>query len=520
MTTAASIIRWLETLPITEGSHTGESMQILPFQQRFIRGLLKNSEAALSIGRGNGKTTLAGGIGACALAGVLAAPRGQIALVASSFTQATLGVKHAYWFLRHRVDTETYVDQGGKTRKRWRWVDNSHECKLEDNQTGAYLRAFGSDPKRAHGLSPVVAIADEPAQWPVNFGPKMYAALVTAQGKQKQARLIAIGTQADDPAHWFSRLLQGGPGVYAQLHAAAADADDFAWSSVQAANPGMGYMPELKEALLREREKAREGGAALAMWKAFRLNQGTPEVGAREVIVSVDNWQACVFQPPPPRAGPVAIGFDLGGASSMTAFVGYWPQSGRLEARGAFPADPGLEARGKADAVGDRYARMAARGEIRTYAGKVTPVARFLTDMARHLEGAEVIGAVADRYRQAEAEQALAAAGIEWPMEWRATGAGASGSADIRAFQAEVLEAHLRTAPSLLMEAAIAEAVIGRDSNGNPRLDKARAKGRIDALQAAVLAVGLGRRWRLPAAAEDPPLLRYYAEHPLEVWSA
>ena len=40
-------------------------------------------------------------------------------------------------------------------------------------------------------------------------------------------------------------------------------------------------------------------------------------------------------------------------------------------------------------------------------------------------------------------------------------------------------------------------ATLARDTNGNPRLGKSRTRGRIDALQAAVLAVGLGRRWRL-----------------------
>ena len=239
----------------------------------------------------------------------------------------------------------------------------------------------------------------------------MYAALVTALGKQPNSRLIVIGTRSDDSEHWFNRLLKGGPGIHAQLHAAPPEADDFAWSNVQSANPALGFMPELRAALHREREKAREGGSNLAMWRSLRLNKGTPEVGEREVIVSVDNWQACVFQPPPPREGPVAIGFDLGGAASMTAFVAYWPASGRLEVRGAFPADPGLKARGRADAVGDRYVLMAERGEIRTYPGKVTPVGRFLTDMTRNLAGEEVIGAVADRYRQAEAEQALAARG-------------------------------------------------------------------------------------------------------------
>ena len=119
------------------------------------------------------------------------------------------------------------------------------------------------------------------------------------------------------------------------------------------------------------------GGNALATYRALRLNKGTSEVADREVIVTVDNWQACVWVPPPPREGPVAVGFDLGGAASMTAFAAYWPETGRLETRGAFPANPGLDARGRTDGVGDRYMRMAGRGEIRTYPGRVTPVGRF-----------------------------------------------------------------------------------------------------------------------------------------------
>ena len=54
-----------------------------------------------------------------------------------------------------------------------------------------------------------------------------------------------------------------------------------------------------------------------------------------------------------------------------------------------------------------------------------------------------------------------------------------------------------------LLEAAISESVIAYDSNGNPSLQKGRQKGRIDALQAAVLAVGLGSR-RLEAERSSP----------------
>ena len=520
MATAAAVIRWLETLLITEGPLAGKKFKVAPFQEEFVRGFMRNVESGLSVGRGNGKTALAGGLGACAIAGPLMRPRGQVILMASAFGQAKIAGAHAEWFLRERLDFEERIKIRGRSVKRWRVVDNHHEFKIEDMKTGAHLRTLGCDPKRSHGLAPVLVIADEPAQWPTNFGPKMYAALVTALGKQVGGKFLAIGTRPDDPNHWFELMLKGGPGVYGQVHAADKYADSFSHESIWAANPLLSQLPLLQEEIMREKEKALAGGAHLAMWRAFRLNQGTSEMGEHKVIVSVDNWQGCVFNTLPPREGPVAIGFDLGGSASMTAFVAYWPKTGRLEVRGAFPADPGLAARGLADSVDDRYVRMAERGEIRTYPGKVTPVGRFLVDRARQVEGQEVIAAAADRYRQAEAEQALNEADIHWKMEWRATGAGKDGSADIRAFQVEVLEAHLRTTPSLLMESAIAECVIGRDANGNPRLDKERRKGRIDALQAAVLAVGLGRRWRLPSMEEDDLAKYYMSDEETGAWSA
>ena len=193
-------------------------------------------------------TVLAAALGACAFGGPMAVPRGQIVIVASSLGQARITFNHTRWFLKKAM---------ARHPRRWRLIENSHECRLEDRKTGTGLRALGSDPKRAHGLAPLLAIADEPAMWPSNFGAKMYAALETALGKQPNGRLIAIGTRSDDADHWFSRLLKGGPGIYAQCHAAGDDADDFVWSSVQAANPALRHMPGLREAIRREREKAR-----------------------------------------------------------------------------------------------------------------------------------------------------------------------------------------------------------------------------------------------------------------------
>ena len=44
---------------------------------------------------------------------------------------------------------------------------------------------------------------------------------------------------------------------------------------------------------------------------------------------------------------------------------------------------------------------------------------------------------------------------------------------------------------NLLIASAIKESKVDRDPRGNPALDKHRQRGRIDALQAAVIAAGL-----------------------------
>ena len=490
--TAAEVIRWMETLKITEGPLAGTDFHAMPFQRKFVRGIMGPGvkEGALSVGRWNGKTTLTGALGATAFVGPLSLSRGQTTIIASSLGQAKIGFDHARYFLEPMF---------AKEPRRYRLIDNNHACSMQDRETGSVLKAIGSDGKRAHGLAPVMLILDEPAQWPVNFGAKMYAACVSALGKQPSARMLAVGTRPDDPLHWFSKMLNGGPGIYAQLHCAAKGSDDFADKAMHDANPSFHHMPHMQTEFKRLREKARTDPTQRSIFRALNLNKGTSDVETFEAIVSAENWNACEVSVPPAREGPVFVSFDLGGSASMTAASSYWPETGRFEVRGAFPAEPGLKQRGENDGVGDRYLHMQERGELRVYPGKVTPVGRFLAWVAESLKGEQVELAIADRYRQAEAEQAMASAGVHWEMEWRAVGAGSHGSADIRGFQSEVLDAHLQLAPSLLMSSAITESKVGRDTNGNERLDKARAKGRIDAVQAGVLAVAAGRRWRLPS---------------------
>ena len=100
-------------------------------------------------------------------------------------------------------------------------------------------------------------------------------------------------------------------------------------------------------------------------------------------------------------------------------------------------------------------------------------------------------------------------AGLDLPMVWRGQGAHAvaDGSHDVRAFQKAILKRKLSVVQGrALLSMAISESSIRYDASGNPALEKARDKGRIDPLQAAVIACGLGE---LVEAQGKPTPLRF-----------
>ena len=103
---------------------------------------------------------------------------------------------------------------------------------------------------------------------------------------------------------------------------------------------------------------------------------------------------------------------------------------------------------------------MEARGELRTYPGRIVRLELFLADLQADLAGCRV-------------------------------GAGKDGGADVRAFQRLVHQQKFAMAENLSLATAIAKSTLKRDANGNPGLDKASARGRIDVLSAAVIAAGL-----------------------------
>ena len=254
-----------------------------------------------------------------------------------------------------------------------------------------------------------------------------------------------------------------------------------------AGNPGLAVGIKAVDYMVAESQRIEVTPTDLASFLAFDLN--LPQQPGREMIFAPSDLTACFTEELPERAGNCYLGLDFGGATSGTAACAIFPSTGRVELWFGFGDVPDVLARGRAD--GARYDLMHQRGELTLYPGRVTPVAGFMGDVAESLAGVNVKRAAMDGYKDGECRDFLDRAGLRWQIDYRRVGAGKDGSADVRALQRLVLNKRLKLRDSMAFVTAIEKSSIRRDGNGNPALDKAASRGRIDLLSAAVIAAGL-----------------------------
>ena len=137
----------------------------------------------------------------------------------------------------------------------------------------------------------------------------------------------------------------------------------------------------------------------------------------REMVCTPSDLEACFVDVAEYR-GPCYVAFDIGEASSGTAAVCFWPQTGALRTWLAFGDVPDLTARGRRD--GADYSAMERRGELRTWPGRTVPVDQFVLQVEGDLAGAEVRSAVADGYKAGE----LTGRAPPGRLRWSAAGSG------------------------------------------------------------------------------------------------
>ncbi|AGH49580.1 terminase [Sphingomonas sp. MM-1] len=483
------VLAFLRSLPIVSGLKAGEKMELLEFQERFVRAVYGPADdegrrlvrlAALSVGRGNGKSALLAGLSLAHLLGPMAEPHGECYAAALDREQA--GV--LYRMVRGYIEETPWMAAAVNIRD---W----HKS-IEVETTRSTWTALTSDARKAHGLAPSFWIADEVAQWRSR---ELWDNLATGMGKRKHALGVTISTQAADDLHFFSEMLDADPdpSIYVQLHAAAKECaldDREAWA---AANPALGAFRDE-----REFELASERASRMPSFEpAFRLLYLNQRIAAEGRFLNPLDWDANgdPFDPAELEGKRCYGGLDLSSTRDLTALALWFPDEGKLLAWHFVPADT-LRERVERDRV--PYDRWAAEGWMETTVGRATDrtaVARRLADIRQMYD---VQGIAFDRWRFEDLGKLLSDEGIELPLKEFVPGFKSYAPA-VDAFERAVLEKRMQHNGSPILRWQAGNVIVEKDPAGNRKPTKAKSRDKIDGIVSAIMACGLAATDEGPA---------------------
>ena len=480
MTRAERIIAFIERFCLTpDGAQVGQPLKLAEFQKKFIRQVYDNPagtrRAILSVSRKNGKTGLIAGLLLAHLVGPEAKLNAQLVSGAMSRDQAALVFNLAAKMvqLSPKLSAVVRVVPSGK--------------RLLGLPLNTEYRALAADGRTAHGLSPVLAILDEVGQV---RGPQsdFVDAITTSQGAHAEPLLLVISTQAATDADLLSvwiddAIASADPRIVCHLHTAPAGCellDEAAW---RAANPALGVfrsLDDLREQLTQaQRMPSMENTA-----RNLLLNQ---RVSTESPFISPDVWKAC-GGPVEPFCGPVYAGLDLSARTDLTALVlvgqvdGAWHVVPHL-----WTPEQGLAERARRDRA--PYDVWAQQGFLHTTPGATVDYEHVAADLGEILADFDVQAVAYDRWRIDLLRKELGKLDITLPLlEWGQGYKDMSPALD--ALEAELLNGRIRHGGHPVLQMCAANAVVTRDPTGARKLDKARATGRIDGLQALAMAIG------------------------------
>jgi phage terminase large subunit-like protein len=496
------VIAFIEKFCIVpEGSLLGKQVKLLPFQRKFILGVYDNpagtSRAYLSIARKNGKTATIACLLLAHIVGPEAYQNSRITSGARTRKQAAEVFNYAakmIW-MSPALSKVARVVPSGK-----RIIGLAKNVEYE---------AVSAEAAGAHGGSPILAILDEVGQVK---GPTdaFVEAIVTSQGAYEgRAMLFAISTQAATDNDLFSRWIDDAetskdPRIVSHVYTAPEDCDVMDESAWAAANPALGVFRSKSDV----RDSANMAARMPTEETSFRwlfLNQ---RIDASAPLFSPATWKACNAPVESFDGLPVFGGLDLSEISDLTALVLIAPRdvAGRkvwhVKPTFWLPGDS-LYERAKADRVPyDVWAAPDANGDIFLHK---TPgptveyehVAAYLWDVKQRYDLQKV---AFDRYNWRHLKPWLLSAGFsETDVDEKNEdalfvpfGQGyASMSPALRDLSSLVLNQRMAHGGHPVLNMCISNTVVRTDPAGNKKLDKEKARGRIDGAVALTMATAV-----------------------------
>jgi len=498
------IVKFIENLTIPSGVGASEAFKLRPFQRKFISDIYGKTDkegrrlvrrAILSMGRKNGKSMTTAALTLVHLVGPESILNGEIYSAANDREQAALVFRYASQLVRANDFLSSAV----------RIVDSTKTMICYEN--GSIYRAVSAEAGTKYGLNPSLVIYDELAQ---SKKRELYDALDTSMAAREEPLFIVISTQSNDPQHILSQLIDDGisgrdPSTVCHLYATPDDADDDQIFKSQKlwkmANPALGDFRSLDEM----RTAAKRAQRMPSFETAFRNLYLNQRVDATAPLISRADWEACVAEKPQLEAGEkVYLGLDLSSKTDLTSLIAvsaedgdrvcawFWKPGETLRehiTRDRVPYDvwkkegwldtsPGRSI--DYDFVADKVAELSRDYEIVGMAYDRWGIANFLQSCRR-------IGL--DAYEDTKEEKRRGALRvIAWGQGFR------DMAAAIDALEVSILERRLKHDGNPCLRWNIANAIAVSDPAGNRKLDKSKARFRIDGAVALAMALGLKSR--------------------------
>jgi len=499
---ADRVIAFLHALTVPSGVGAGRPFVLRAWQQRWVRdvyepcdenGLRITRDAILSMARKNGKTAIVAGLVLCHLVGPEAVMNGEIYSAANDREQASIIYKYAAQFVR--ADPELDAEQGGYLR----CVDSTRRIVCYGN--GSFYRALSRDMKTKHGFNPTFVIYDELAQ---AIDRELYDVLNTSDSARTEFLFAIISTQSRDPQHILSELIDRGlagtdPSVVCHLYAVPDDADPFDESLWPLANPALDDFKVLD----RMREKAAAARDMPSFLPAFRNLELNQRVDATPGLIDVLAWRQ--LQDPLAlllQDEEIYLGLDLSSTTDLCALAAVSARNGDRLVAWAWKPGNLLALHSKRDRV--PYERWVAEGHLFAPPGNdvdYDEVARFIAEISTRYR---VLGIAFDRWRIDVLMKCFARIGVEayygddesdnglrfveWGQGYRDMGPA------VDALDKAIAARTLAHTGQPVLTWCFSNAVATMDPAGNRKIDKSKARFRVDAAVAAVMALGLKAR--------------------------
>jgi phage terminase large subunit-like protein len=456
--------------------------------------------AILSMGRKNGKTALIAALVLVHLHGPEAVENGEIYSAANDRKQAAQVFKMAAQMVRK--DPELTAEL--------RVVDSTKTIICMAN--GSRYEALSADVETKHGLNPTVVIYDELAQ---SKSRDLYDVLETSQSARHEPLFAVISTQSNDPQHILSKLIDDGLNandatIVCHLYAVPEDCENIFDPKVwRKANPALGDFRSLAEmksfAAKTERMPSNE-----PKFRNLYLNQRVAPVAS---LISRTEWFACEGQADFTDGESVYLALDLSSTTDLTALVMVSAENGSRVRPFFWKPEALLKEHSDRDfgSGAGRYLEWRSAGHIHAIPGRSIDPAAVAKTIAELTERYCVTGLAYDRWRVNDLLREFDRIGLQASAEEGGDGLRlvpwGQGYRDmapaIDALELAVINRELEHPGNPVLNWNMANAVATMDPAGNRKLDKDKARFRIDGAVALAMAIGLKSRGR--KAQDDGP---------------